>query len=134
MFPYISDSPLQLLLHSIFLQNSIIRIRTIMTTKSTAIITSQSNDDPSSVKTKPQNTHSKLIELIEEKKQNEPRGCLINDSGSSDIVKGTAKTNESSNCLKGRINPCIFKPKNYLPTENVKKRCAHGKENCHSHT
>lgn len=62
MFPHIGDSPLQLLLHGIILRNITIRTMITMTiTRGTAIITGQSKDDPSSVKTKQQSTHSKLI-------------------------------------------------------------------------
>lgn len=123
MFPHIGDSPLQLLLHGIFFRN--ITIRTMVTmviTTSTAII--QGKDDPSSVKTKQQSTHSKLIQLIEKKKQNKPRGCLINDSSSSDIVKGIVKVNESSTCPKERINLCIFKNKLLAHRKCEEKMCS----------
>ena len=61
-FPCISDLPLQPLLHILFLQHSVIRIRTMMTIKIPTVIVSQSNEDPSSVKTKQQKIHqTKLV-------------------------------------------------------------------------
>lgn len=128
-FPRIGDSPLQVLLHRIFLQNSTIRIRTTMTAKSTTIITSQSSDDPSSVKT---TKHPQQINLTVKKSTTSHEYVWLMTAILLIWLKVlTAKINESSNCSKEKINLCISKNKATCPQEMWRKD---GKEHCHSYT